>query len=347
MITVFTSATASYLPNARILARSLAKVHPDWWFVLLFNDSTPNGVNWAMEPFDEVFFAHWLPIPQFRRWAFGQNVVEFCTATKGLMATHLLDSRDPEAVIYLDPDTVVFSPLKEVLRALKEHDIILTPHLTDPELDEEAIESHEIAALKHGTFNLGFFALAHNQNARSYLHWWTNRLLKFSQIDFERGLFTDQKWCNLAPYFFDGVYVLTDRAYNVATWNMRNRLIRREKGDQWTVNERPLRFYHFSGFGHDFAWADRELQMFDDGAGDLRQLWQYYKQIYRESSNATMPTWYWGHFANGVPITREDRRRYRTNPALTQAFPDPYSNGCFVALREREAVGVTPEALYA
>jgi hypothetical protein len=336
MITVFTSATSSYLPNARILAKSLSDAHPDWWFVLLFNDITPKGINWAMEPFDEVFFAHWLPIPRFRRWAFGQHVVEFCTATKGLMATHLLEERGSKGVIYLDPDTVVFSPLKEVLELLRQHDIILTPHLTDPEADTntDAIESHEVAALKHGTFNLGFFALARRPQAGQYLHWWTDRLLKFSQIDFERGLFTDQKWCNLAPYLFDGVYSLTDRAYNVATWNMRNRVIRRGEGGQWTVNGRPLRFYHFSGFGNDFAWADRELEMFDDGAGDLGELWQYYKSLYRENSNGTAPPWHWGHFVNGVPITREDQQRYRSDLALQQAFPDPYSDGCFIALRQ-------------
>jgi hypothetical protein len=336
MVTVFTSATASYLPNARILAKSLADVHPDWWFVLLFNDVVPDGINWAKEPFDEVFFAHWLPIPQFRRWAFGQNVVEFCTATKGMMATHLLDDRHPEAVIYLDPDTVVFSPLTEVLQMLEEHDIILTPHLTDPEVDEDedAIESHEIAALKHGTFNLGFLALSHREHASRYLHWWTNRLLKFSQIDFERGLFTDQKWCNLVPYLFEGVHVLTDRAYNVATWNMRNRLIRREEGNRWIVNGRPLRFYHFSGFGHDFAWADRELQMFDDGGGDLKLLWEYYKQLCLENSNGTPPPWHWGQFVNGIPITQEDGQRYRADLALQQRFPDPYCRESFIALRE-------------
>jgi hypothetical protein len=334
MITVFTSATASYLPNARILARSLANVHPDWRFVLLFNDVTPNGINWAMEPFGEVFFAHWLPIPQFRQWAFGQNVVEFCTATKGMMATHLLGDREPEGVIYLDPDTMVFSPLEEVLQALKVDDIILTPHLTDPEDDDEAIESHEIAALKHGTFNLGFFALTGRERGRRYVDWWTKRLLKFSQIDFQRGLFTDQKWCNLAPYLFDGVHVLADRAYNVATWNMKNRTIRRGERDQWTVNGRPLRFYHFSGFGQDFAWADRELQMFDDGIGDLEHLWQYYKELYRENSIGTVPAWHWGRFANGTPITREDQKRYRADVAMQRVFPDPYSNECFIALRE-------------
>ena len=96
------------------------------------------------------------PIPS--AGVFGQNVVEFCTATKGDHGDPPTGGSPLEAVIYLDPYTMVFSPLTEVLEALKEHDIILTLHLTDPEPDEdEAIESHEIAALKHGTFNFAHF----------------------------------------------------------------------------------------------------------------------------------------------------------------------------------------------
>src|SRR5262245_54061246 len=114
MICIFTSVTASYIPNARILAASVKRAHPEWHFVLLLNDLTPQGVTWGHEPFDEVFFSHWLPIRDFRRWAFGYSAVEYCTATKGLMAEQLMKRPNVEAVVYLDPDTVVFSPLTEI-----------------------------------------------------------------------------------------------------------------------------------------------------------------------------------------------------------------------------------------
>jgi hypothetical protein len=334
VVCVYTSITGAYLPNARILAKSLAEVQPDWIFVLLFNDFTPPQIDWSREIFDHIYFGHWLPINNFKRWAFDHNVVEFCTATKGIMAQHLFKRFQADVVIYLDPDVLVFSPLEEILELIQHHSVILTPHLTDPETDNPGVESHEMAALKHGTFNLGFFAIANNRLGHEYLAWWANRARDYSYVDFERGTFTDQKWANLAPYMFDGIYVLRDKAYNVATWNMKNRLVRKDQAGVWKVNGERLRFYHFSGFGHDFAWADRELAMFDEQNSDLRTLWDLYKKLYHANSVRNVKPWRWGHFANGLAITPGDRKRYREDPELMSKFPDPYSVECFKALRE-------------
>jgi hypothetical protein len=37
------------------------------------------------------------------------------------------------------------------------------------------------------------------------------------------GLFTDQKWLNFAPVFFDGVSIIRSSRHNVATWNLTTR----------------------------------------------------------------------------------------------------------------------------
>jgi hypothetical protein len=330
---VFTSVTGSYLPNARVLARSVKRHHPAWTMVLLLNDLEPPGVRWDEEPFDSVFFAHWLPVPDFRRWAFDHTIVEFCTATKGVMTEVLFGDFGADRVIYLDPDTVVFSAFSEVERLLDEHSVILTPHLTDRESVDEAIESHEIAALKHGTLNLGFYAVANRPAGQDYLRWWTDRCLRFSRIDFQAGLFTDQKWCNLAPYLFEDIHVLTDRAYNVATWNMTNRAMTRD-GETWLINGRPLRFYHFSGFGNDFHWANRELSMFAEDGSALVDLWTWYKAELGANRLREVPPWRWGHFEHGLPVQPAHRTIYREDERLREEQPDPYSVSCYLALAE-------------
>lgn len=310
-VAVFTSLNSAYLPNGRVLARSVSEHHPEWDFFLLFNDRTPTDVHWHEEPFDEVFFAEWLPIGRaWRPWAFRHSIVEFCTATKGPMAEYLLHGRNYDAVIYLDPDTVVFSRLEEIISLFESgSEVILTPHLTDAEFTAEGIWSHEMAALKHGTFNLGFFAIAKRENGVRFLRWWAERLLDYCRIDFDQGLFTDQKWCNLAPYMFDGIHVLRDRAYNVATWNMRNRRITVSEAGEWLVNGSPLRFYHFSGFGNDFAWADRELEHFAKDHPGHRQLWADYRLRMQRNTVADAGTdWFWGKTDDGRPITAELRQ---------------------------------------
>ena len=284
-IAVYTSLTAAYLPNGRILANSVKKIHPDWDFFLLYNDRSFKGLEFDKEPFDNVVFAEWLPINRpWREWASQYSVVEFCTATKGVMSQYLFSNYDYDWVIYLDPDICVFSPMGELLEMMSRDQcsVVLTPHLTDPESDAYAIWSHEIAALKHGTFNLGFYAIANDQNGRAYLDWWADRLLDYSHINFQLGTFTDQKWANLAPYMFDGIQVLTERSYNVATWNMTNRKITKDRSGQWFVNDLPLRFYHFSGFGNNFEWADGELEKLAGDDHVLRSLWDHYKELYKQ-----------------------------------------------------------------
>lgn len=321
-IACYTSVTASYLPVARIVAKSVKAIHPEWDFYLLFNDKTPEFIRWEDEPFDHVIFAEWLDIKhEWRQWAYNYSVIEFCTATKGAMGNYLFDQLGYDALVYMDPDTVLFSRLEEVLDVFENEkaDVILTPHLTNREYTADAIWSHEMAALKHGTFNLGFYAIANRPNGRKYLDWWADRLVDYAHIDFDRGLFTDQKWCNLAPYLFEGIEVFTYRTYNIATWNMTNRNVSRADDGTWLVNGDPLRFYHFSGFGHDFAWADRELATFGSQMDDLRQLWSFYRQQYELHTLPEEVSWKWGHSNCGEPIT--DRMR---NAARELAPLNPY-----------------------
>jgi len=319
-IAAYTSLTGAYLPNGRILANSIKEIHPEWDVVLLFNDRTPPDIRWEDEPFDRVVFAEWLPIGRpWLRWAHDYSVIEFCTATKGVMAEYLFDTFGYDAVVYLDPDTLVVSRFQEVEQILAEavHDVILTPHLTDPESEPYAIWSHEMAALKHGTFNLGFYVIANRPRGRAYLRWWAERLVDHSHINFNLGLFTDQKWANLAPYMFEGIHVMTDRAYNVATWNMTNRVIGQSEAGNWTVNGNPLRFYHFSGFGNDFAWADSELANLAAGKDDLKNLWDHYKELYDlYALDSPAPPWFWGERPDGRSVTPQMRTAARETKVL-------------------------------
>lgn len=325
MVYVYTSINGAYLANARLLAQSVKKHHPEWNFVLLYNDANDVSINWNTEPFDEILFAHKLPFKNFRSWAFKYNVVELCTAVKGVAAQYLFDVKGADKVIYLDPDTIVFSKLDEITNLLNKHIAILTPHITDAENSEAGIFSHEMAALKHGTFNLGFYAFNNTKESRIFLDWWAYRIQHYAYADFEKGLFTDQKWCNLAPYLFDNIHILAKRNYNVATWNINNRKITFEN-NQWFVNNELLKFYHFSGFGKNFYWADRELNIFTEPDDPLRNLWQWYKDVYTLNKNLNKSNWYWGKYENGEKIEQIHRQIYRENEDLQQKYPNPYNN---------------------
>ena len=91
---VYTSVTKSYLPKARVLAKSVKHFHPDWTFVLLYSDDLPVGFDLKQEPFDEVLTIEQLGIPNWKAWVFGHAVVELCTAVKGPCLLYTSDAAD-------------------------------------------------------------------------------------------------------------------------------------------------------------------------------------------------------------------------------------------------------------
>src|SRR5581483_8681903 len=100
---VFTSATKSYIPKARVLGHSLKKHNPEWEFHLVLCDEPPRGFNINHEPFDGMTLLSELPLPNWRSWAFGHSIVELCTAAKGPAALLFSSRRDIQSIMYLDP----------------------------------------------------------------------------------------------------------------------------------------------------------------------------------------------------------------------------------------------------
>ncbi|HEX3584312.1 MAG TPA: glycosyltransferase, partial [Thermoanaerobaculia bacterium] len=72
------------------------------------------------------------------------------------------------------------------------------------------------------------------------------RLRRECVNDVHNGLFVDQRWMDFAPALFEP-YILLDRGYNVAYWNLMHRELTRD-GDRILADGYPLRFLHFSGF---------------------------------------------------------------------------------------------------
>lgn len=82
----YTSISFSYLSRARVLAETVRKYHPDWTLWICISDREPDGFTFELEDeqFDHVLWADEFGIPELRSWMFKHNVVEMCTAVKGL-----------------------------------------------------------------------------------------------------------------------------------------------------------------------------------------------------------------------------------------------------------------------
>src|SRR5688572_24952262 len=231
-IVCFTSFSFSYLAKARVLAESVKRHNPNWRVVALVSDKAPPGLrlDTAMQQFDRVVYLEDLKIENMKSWIFEHNVVELCTAVKGPFLKQLL-SEGADKVVYLDPDTVVFDAMAPIEQMLDAHSIVITPHQLQPESRQQAIEDNEIAALNYGVYNLGFLAVRNDKAGQAVASWWNDRLLPLCFDDRAHGFFVDQKWFDLVPAMFDGVHILRDPGYNVASWNLSNRhVVIRENG---------------------------------------------------------------------------------------------------------------------
>ncbi len=207
-----------------------------------------------------------LPSAEWEQMAGIYSVLELATAMKPSLLRHLLapvasDQYGNPAVLYLDPDIMVYHPFPEVFEAARRSGIALTPHVLHP-LPRDGLEPNERCLMHSGLFNLGFLGVG--SGSAAFLDWWHERLRLDAVIDFPNALFTDQRWVDWVPSLFGGE-VLRDHGLNVAYWNLHERPLARGGDGRIRAAGEPLKFFHFSGYE-----PDRPLTLSKHAAGHPR-----------------------------------------------------------------------------
>ena len=240
MDVIFTIVSRNYAAQAATLMESLAKAEPRARRVVVATD----GPIPALEKLAEVIDAATLDAP-YAAMSVYYDALELNTAVKPYVFRKLLSEPGVGSATYLDPDIFVFRPLDGVRQGLAQAQLALTPHLTKPLLGSAMPNDHAI--LRSGSFNLGFCAARAEPRVIDLMSWWADRCEFDCRVDLQNGLFTDQRWMDLAPGFVDSLAVLRDPGLNLAYWNLEGRTLARGKAG-WTVDGEPLQFFHYSGF---------------------------------------------------------------------------------------------------
>lgn len=326
---LFTSAGLNYLGKVQTLFGSVRRYHPEFTLHLVLAERRIDHVTGLLEaaggPCRGPTFVTDLPAGRRPGWLFGHTLVELATAIKTHFVLELLRRPDCDRVLYLDPDIAVFSRLDDVLAALDDAAIALTPHLLRPDREPQAIADNELSALRHGAFNLGFLGLANVPQSHSFAAWWRDRVDEYCIDALADGLFTDQKWIDLAPGFFDQLVILRQPRLNVAPWNLGQRSVTGSFDEGFLVDGQPLGFYHFTGFdsGAHHVMAAR----YAPGNRAVQMLIDWYTDHTASMAPRGPVPWSLACFDDGTPIPLEARRRYRSRPDLQHAFPNPYPTG--------------------
>ncbi|MEP6809614.1 MAG: methyltransferase domain-containing protein [Chthoniobacterales bacterium] len=232
----------NYLAQARVLAASFIRQHPDSAFTILIVDDLTED----REKVDGLELLHLSDLAldegEIYRMPMLYDVTEFSTAVKPWLLRRLLGD-GADVVLYFDPDIEIFSPLDRLIELAREHSIVLTPHVTEPIPQDDRLLS-ESDILGAGIYNLGFIGVGPGSEA--FLDWWASRLRRESVIDPGRMRFTDQRWIDFVPGLFRH-FIVREPEFNVAYWNLHGRMVTQEESG-YRVNGRPLCFFHYSGY---------------------------------------------------------------------------------------------------
>jgi hypothetical protein len=240
---IATITSADFLAQTRVLAESLRQQDPDAVLHALFIGPPDASLPETEEPNLRLHPLDGLRLPSPNRLAVQFSRLELACALKAPFLRHLLDTHNPEAVLYLDSDIRLYHPPTLIREKLARHDIVLTPHFVSP--DDSLGSEFDAKLLPYGAYNLGFLGLRNGSSVRQFLDWWQERVLRHGSEDHRARPFTDQVWINLVPGLFPSVHIERHPGLNVAHWNLPGRKLLRS-GDGYTVNGEPLIFFHFS-----------------------------------------------------------------------------------------------------
>lgn len=325
---IFTACSVNYLSKAVAMCLSALDQEPDASLIVLLADAKRD-----VQLYDSrirILWAEDLNFPEYLKCAFKYNIIEFNTALKPFAALHLLASY--ERVLYLDPDTCVFSPLMTVHAGLDDHAAVFTPHALSSYDGIGRPSDRDL--LRFGACNLGFFAVRRSESALAMLRWWHARCHLDCFYEPQLGLGVDQKWIDLAFSFFDGMGILRDPGLNVAFWNLHERHLSRTN-DGWRVNnEAVLGFVHFSSFveSDERAVAEKQTRYAVGSRQDFAlagDVYRNYLQRAKDLVTVADPGYRYGHFENGDAISPALRRFYAIsdNPDIKAAANPFLSNG--------------------
>lgn len=323
--TICTVVAKNYIAFARCLTDSFLAQHPAGRVFVLLVDKLDHNFDPAQERFTTILVSE-IGLPNFEQMAFRYLVFEFSTAVKPFFFEYLFDRYGCQKLCYIDPDIYFYRPVDELFELLDHYCLLLTPHLTG--FLEDGFQPDELAIMRSGIYNLGFLGMGQHPELKPFLHWWQRKLSKQCVGEQERGLYLDQRWMDLVPGLFSGVFIQRDPGYNVAYWNLNHRQIEQTEAG-YMANGSPLKFFHFSGLRPDQieSVARYQNRYTLDDLEHLKPLFFNYRDsvLAHGYEHLRHLPYAYDYFDNGIYIPEFARYLWRELDSDGQRWPTPFS----------------------
>jgi hypothetical protein len=339
---IFTICSRNYLGQAVSLMQSVVEHEPecDRYVVLVDRKVADAQIDPGVAT---VLWFEDLQIPDAEYRALVFDVLELNTNIKPTVLRRLLDRYD--RCVYLDPDTYLYAPLEPVWEGLRSSNFVATPHLILPPVSAGAPWDQDL--LRHGSFNLGFFAASASSETTRFLSWWEDRCLTSGFNAPSDGFFVDQKFVDHAHTYFDGLKVLRHPGLNIAYWNLDERPVTQRDG-RWVVGDHPLVFMHFSGFIFDpkpheaLRITKNRTSITLETRPELAPLFSAYRERLVRNHHATLSRtpYSYDRFDDGASIGRLARRLVGSGaiPVSDRSAPFSSSGPIYRSLKNAGAI---------
>ena len=319
---VFTIVAKNYLAMALTLGDSLAKVHPEYDFKIFLADESDETIRGFLSKY-QIIEVKDIGIENWKDLAFKYDVSEFSTSIKPFCFEYLVNESNYTNLMYFDPDIYIFNQLSIIEERLRDHFCVITPHASDLEIEWSGAVPEENSLIS-GVFNLGFIAFRNNDQSRFVFRWWKEKLRRKCYLERLEGLFYDQNWIQfLASSFHEDVCVLKDYGFNVAWWNLHERIVEYQgeiptilhKGDR---TQHKCVFFHFSGFNVldrtviNSRYRKNPFFVLKHQP-DLSRLFNEYADRVVANGHGPLKNldYKFNHFENGFVVTKLHRRIYK------------------------------------
>lgn len=199
-----TTARKEQMGSAIVWAHAIRYYHPDSTLVLgMLEHSAPAD---QLTGFDNAVYLSNLGVP-------AADTESGCAAKAAFIRDTLL-ATGQEIVIYLDPETRMYTPFSELHTLLQHHTIVTVPYHLEPCADP----AKEAERIQKGVFNTGFIGLRNTPEARRFTEWWAH-VVHESFYGPNRDQYADGRWLD-ATIDIDGIHILKDSAYDLSAWNL-------------------------------------------------------------------------------------------------------------------------------
>lgn len=290
---VFSIISKNYLAHLRVMSDSLRKSRSNLvHHVLLLDDSAGYISSEDEKRFSFYAVEDLCSADKIFELYSKYSCFELSCIFKSKFAKHLFGKKRIESAFYLDADLYFLTNFIEAEKLLESSNCVLTPHQVQPSkpvLPEQVFA--EAALFSAGTFNMGFFGLRNSKETMKFLDWWDVRTEANCRRDVGRGFFDDQAWIDPAFVLFDGFKIIKNPAYNVANWNLNERLVE-HKANKYFSNGEPLVFFHFSQANirqDKFLTSYKTILL--DSCPAIRELYFEYKELLLKADFESVFKW--------------------------------------------------------